>query len=64
MQKAYVEPEKCLCCPKCFAVRASPIKAIFIISNEDPAVVDPRLCHGCGDCVDKCIGKAIVLKNG
>jgi len=62
--KAYVEPEKCIRCNECSAVRGCSIRAIFRISVEDPTVVDPKLCRGCGDCIAKCPAKAIILKNG
>jgi ferredoxin len=64
MPRAYIDPEKCTRCPKCYASRVCPIKAIFKISDDEPSVVDMATCHGCGDCVDACPAKAVVLKEG
>ncbi|MGE5187885.1 MAG: 4Fe-4S dicluster domain-containing protein [Betaproteobacteria bacterium] len=64
MHKAYIEPHKCIRCPKCTAARVCPIKAIIRIGAEDPNVVDPNLCHGCGDCVSVCSGQAVILREG
>ncbi|XES76236.1 MAG: 4Fe-4S binding protein [Candidatus Bathyarchaeia archaeon] len=62
MPKAIVNPNKCLRCEKCVAAQACSIKAIFRIDADEAAVVEVRLCHGCGDCVPKCPANAIVLK--
>ncbi|XHH08628.1 MAG: 4Fe-4S binding protein [Candidatus Bathyarchaeia archaeon] len=62
MHKAYIDPEKCLRCLICGALRACPPKAIFRIDQDDPNIVEPDLCHGCGFCISKCPANAIVLK--
>lgn len=62
MYKAIINPDKCIRCPICTAARAYPPKAIFRIDNDDPNIVEPELCHGCADCVSKCVGNAIELK--
>jgi len=64
LHKAYIKPAKCTRCPKCAAARVCPIKAIIRIGYEDPNVVDPNLCHGCGDCVSACPDQAIILREG
>ena len=50
-------------CVECQAAKACPVKAIFRIDNNDPNFVEPNFCHGCGDCITKCVGKAIKLKS-
>jgi MinD superfamily P-loop ATPase len=60
--RAIIDPQKCLRCKKCLAAKVCPVKAIFRIDEEESAVVEVRLCHGCGDCVIVCKAGAIVLK--
>ena len=64
MTKAFIDPDKCIRCDKCYAARVCPVKAIFYISDEDPKVVEPNICHGCGDCTAKCSVEAVILRNG
>jgi MinD superfamily P-loop ATPase len=63
MNKAYIDPNKCLRCLKCNAEKSCPVKAIFRIDYEESAVVETGLCHGCGDCVSFCVVDAIELRN-
>lgn len=63
MQKAFIDPEKCLRCSKCHASSVCPVGAIFRIDDEEPSIVDPKFCHGCGDCITKCPSNAVILKN-
>jgi MinD superfamily P-loop ATPase len=62
MHKAFINPNSCLRCTKCYAQSACAVNAIFRIDAEESAVVEPNLCHGCGDCIVKCPAKAITLK--
>lgn len=62
MQKAYIDPQKCLRCIECDASRVCPVRAIFRIDAEESAVVEVNMCHGCGDCISKCKGAAVILK--
>jgi heterodisulfide reductase subunit A len=63
MNKAYIDPSKCSRCKKCNAEKACPVNAIFRIDIEESAIVEPNICHGCGDCVFQCVSHAISLKN-
>ena len=63
MHKALIEPNSCLRCVECQAAKACPVKAIFRIDNNDPNFVEPNFCHGCGDCITKCVGNAKKLKS-
>jgi MinD superfamily P-loop ATPase len=63
MQKAFVDLNKCLRCDKCHASRTCPLGAIFRIDKEEPSIVEPKLCHGCGDCMAGCPAEAVILKN-
>ncbi|MDI6716745.1 MAG: 4Fe-4S binding protein [Actinomycetota bacterium] len=62
MIKAGVNYNKCKICKKCVARRACPTKALFKLDEDEPAVVDLKLCHGCGDCVAACPHKALYIK--
>ena len=62
MPKAYIDPQKCQKCANCYAAKACPIKVIFRIDADEPAIVEPNLCHGCGDCIKKCPAYAIILR--
>lgn len=62
--KAYIDPERCAHCEKCYSAKACPVNAIFCISKEEPYIVETNLCHGCGDCVAKCPANSVELKNG
>lgn len=62
MKVAFVDPEKCIKCTKCAAAVVCPLKIIFRIDVDEPAVVEFG-CHGCGDCIPKCPVNAIVLKD-
>jgi MinD superfamily P-loop ATPase len=62
MPRAYIDPGKCQKCAKCRAAVICPVKAIFRIDQEEPAVVETSLCHGCGDCQPECPAKAITIK--
>ncbi|HTY74018.1 MAG TPA: 4Fe-4S dicluster domain-containing protein [Candidatus Nanoarchaeia archaeon] len=62
MHKAFISPQDCLRCSKCLAAAACPVKAIFRIDADEIAIVEPNICHGCGDCVPKCFANAITLK--
>jgi heterodisulfide reductase subunit A-like polyferredoxin len=64
MPRAYIDPQKCTCCPKCHAARICPIKVVHRLSDDEPAYVDMATCHGCGDCVSACPAKAVVLREG
>ena len=64
MQKAFIEPEKCIHCSKCKIEAICPPRAIFCIDKEEPRIVDPNLCHGCGDCLSECPAHAVTLRNG
>jgi len=64
MQKAFIDPDKCIRCGKCHASTACPVSAIFRIDDEEPSIVDPNLCHGCGDCKPRCPADAVILKSG
>ncbi|MGD6850797.1 MAG: 4Fe-4S dicluster domain-containing protein [Candidatus Bathyarchaeia archaeon] len=46
--KAIIDPTKCILCKKCSVARECPVKAVFRIADDEPAVVELRLCHGCG----------------
>ena len=63
MKVAFIDPEKCIKCKKCAAAGVCPLKIIFQIDTDEPAVIDSGSCHGCGDCIPKCPAKAIVLKD-
>lgn len=61
MFKAFIDPKKCLRCLECEAAKVCPVNAIFRIDRNDPNFVEARLCHGCGDCIAKCVGEAIEI---
>ncbi len=60
--KAIIDAAKCVCCKKCTVAAVCPIKAVFRISDDEPAIVDMNLCHGCGMCLTRCPAKAVELK--
>ena len=60
--KASINPNKCLQCEKCFSAEACPTKAIFKVELDGPAVIEQEYCYGCGDCIEKCPAKAIILE--
>lgn len=62
MPKAFIDPNKCLKCEKCPAAEACLVKAIFKVDLDNPAIVEQSACFACGDCVEKCPGKAIAIK--
>jgi Pyruvate/2-oxoacid:ferredoxin oxidoreductase delta subunit len=62
--KAIIDPTKCIQCSKCHVAKECPIKAVFRISDDEPAVVDMALCHGCGICIAACPSKAVTIKEG
>lgn len=63
MQKAFIDSDKCLRRSKCHTLSACPVGAIFRIDDEEPSIVEPNLCPGCGDCKAKCPADAVILKN-
>ncbi len=62
--KAIIDATKCKMCKKCLVAKECPIKAVFRISDDEPAVVDMRLCHGCGVCAAACPSNAVTIKEG
>ena len=62
MSKAIVVFNKCLKCEKCLAAAVCPVKAIFKVDADGPAYIEQLACYGCGDGVEKCLGKAITIK--
>jgi Pyruvate/2-oxoacid:ferredoxin oxidoreductase delta subunit len=62
--KALIDPNKCSHCKKCAVAKECPIKAVFRISDDESAVVDMGICHGCGLCVAKCPAHAVLLREG
>ena len=63
MQKAFIDPDKCIRCSTCHAISACAVGAIFRIDDEEPSIVDPNLCHGCGDCKPRCPADAVIFKD-
>ena len=63
MIKATIDYEACgrLGCRKCPARNGCQTRAIIKIDPDEPAAVDQTLCMGCGDCVDDCPARAIVM---
>jgi len=61
--KAIIDPTKCIHCqPRCYVAKECPIKAVFRISDDESAVVDMSLCHGCGVCAKACPAQAVVMR--
>ncbi len=63
MQRAFINPDKCVRCGSCNAHHACPKKAIFRIDAEEPSIVEPNICHGCGDCAHMCPAKAVEIRD-
>jgi Pyruvate/2-oxoacid:ferredoxin oxidoreductase delta subunit len=62
--KAIVNPQKCIYCKSCVVAKECPVKAVFRLADDEAAVIDMDLCHGCGLCVSKCPAHAVVVKEG
>jgi len=62
MPRASIDLKKCLKCEICLAEEVCPAKAVFRIDPDGPAIIEQGVCYGCGDCVEKCPGKAITFK--
>jgi MinD superfamily P-loop ATPase len=62
MKLAQVDYKKCRACSKCPARTVCRTKAIIKLDPDEPAVVKPSDCMGCGDCVDACPFDAVAMK--
>lgn len=60
MAKSFINAEKCLCCAECLAAMACTSRAIFRLSEKEPAVIEAQFCRGCGICTKVCKGGAII----
>ncbi|GBE18492.1 pyuvate ferredoxin oxidoreductase subunit delta [archaeon BMS3Abin16] len=58
---ARIIESKCKICDDCLALEACPSTAIYRLDGDEPPVVDVKYCHDCGECIDACPNKAIVL---
>jgi len=56
-----INKEKCIECYAC--VRACPVKAIRVQSNQVKPEIIPERCIGCGSCVAVCGPEAIEIRN-
>jgi len=63
MHKALINPHDFLRYGKGYAAITCLVKAIFRIDAEELAIMESKICHGCGDCISNCSAKAITLKN-
>ena len=62
MPRAFIDFVKCLKCEICLAAEVCSTKAILRVDPDGPAFIEQSVCYGCGDCVGKCSGKAITIK--
>lgn len=61
MQLIKIDRETCNCSYAC--VRVCPVKAISVVREEEPPVVNHNRCIGCGSCLDVCTVNAVSYKN-
>ncbi len=61
MLRVLIDPSRCLKCDVCIASEVCPSRAIFRLDPEDPAIIDVKYCHGCGDCLKACPFNAILM---
>lgn len=57
-----IDAEKCTACYAC--VRACPVKAIKVESDQPKAVIIPERCIGCGNCHAACSDDAVIIRDG
>ena len=57
-----IDKEKCTACYAC--VRACPVKAIKVESDQHKPTIIPERCIGCGNCHRVCSDKAIIIRDG
>jgi len=60
MTKSFINAEKCLCCDQCLAAMKCISRAIFRLSEKEPAIIEAQFCRGCGICIKACKGGAII----
>ena len=61
MITAIVDFEKCGPCTRCEIVKACDIRAIIKVDDDEPAIIDQALCHGCAECLPHCPYGAISI---
>jgi Pyruvate/2-oxoacid:ferredoxin oxidoreductase delta subunit len=59
MARAVLIWSRCLGCMGCRAAEECPSRAITRLDGEP--IIQASYCHGCGVCVEECIGRAIRL---
>jgi iron only hydrogenase large subunit-like protein/PAS domain-containing protein len=57
-----IDTEKCTACYAC--VRACPVKAIKVESEQPKAIIIPERCIGCGNCHAACSDNAVIIREG
>lgn len=57
-----IDAEKCTACYAC--VRACPVKAIKVQSDNPKVVIIPERCIGCGNCHSACGDEAVIIRDG
>jgi len=61
MFQADVDWTICQACDPCSARLVCKTRAVVKVDADEPALIDPARCHGCGDCLPACPYSAISL---